>query len=339
MRLAKGLLMGSLLWAATLGTGATAQAAAVNVLLTPMDGQVVMNIRVRRSLWQRMRSRGGRFMVRVWLRGQNGWQQRRLFQMTRRKFVRNIPMSRFCSGTEYGRKRFAVQVGHIRDGLWFNRFTRSPQTNFIALHQDVTTLRCGRMPQDLPPGSPPAGANTSADMGQPPPPTQPPPTQPPPSFPPPTHSDTANDPTPPPPAQPPAPPQQIVVPESTSRGFASALKRQSSDSTRLRMLGNWLSGLRSRNELVSGRAVRRFIRVFSFDSNKINAARLLSRYVARPLRAAQVGAILSAFSFDSSKSKVVGYFCRGLADPGNTYIIAREFSFSGGKSYVMRTCR
>ncbi len=338
MRFVKGLALCTALWMAVLGIEHTAQAAAVNVMLTPMDGQLMMNIRVKRSMWQRSYYRGGRFTVRVWIRTPSGWQQRRVFPMMRRKFARTMPIARFCNAGEYGKKRIAVQVGYLRDGLWFNRFTRRPQQAFIALQQDITTLRCGAMPMDFPPGSPPAGANTSDDNMpgpggtpmQPPPPTGQEP-------PPPTGQE------PPPPGQDPpvvaAPPRPSVVSESQARSFAMSLKNQSFDDARMRMLGSWLAGLRARNEVLSSRSIRRFIRTFSFDKTKIDAARNLSRYALRPMRAAQVGAIVRVFSFDSSKLQVAAFFCQGLADPGNTYIIANEFSFSGSKARIMKICR
>ncbi|MCK6509265.1 DUF4476 domain-containing protein [Myxococcota bacterium] len=333
MRLFKGLVLCGALWMAMLGVEHSAQAQAINVVLTPMDGQVMMNIRVKRRVWRRMSMRGGRFMVRVWIRTPTGWQQRRIFPMMRRKFARSIPLARFCNPGEYGKKRLAVQVGGIRDGLWFNRFTRTPQQAFIALQQDITTLRCGSMPIDFPPGSPPAGANTSDDdmpapSGSP----VPPPSG---QEPPPSGQEL------PPPVvvvQPPPVPQISVVPESQARSFAAALSNQSFDDARMRMLGSWLAGLRSRNEVLTWRSIRRFIRVFSFDKSKIDAARNLSRYALRPMRAAQVGAIVRVFSFDSSKLQVVGYFCQGLVDRGNTYIIANEFSFQGSKDRVMQIC-
>jgi hypothetical protein len=103
------------------------------------------------------------------------------------------------------------------------------------------------------------------------------------------------------------------------------------------MLQQWLRNL-GQLKLIPYQ-VHRLSAVFSHDSDRLKAVRLMSRHVLRPLQVRQVINIVKTFSFSSNKTKAALYYCRGVADPTNLHLLANQFTFTAEKTRIMRGCR
>lgn len=119
--------------------------------------------------------------------------------------------------------------------------------------------------------------------------------------------------------------------------FFRSLKAARFSGTKRKTLASWLRGLGPRK--VKAQMVAKSISAFSFSSDKLKAARMLSRHVLRPLRARQVIRIVKQFRHSGPKVKAALMFCRGIADGANVHLIAAQFTFSSSKRKILRGCR
>jgi hypothetical protein len=239
-----------------------------------------------------------------------------------RKLTQLFPLSRFCAPSEDGRKRIAAQLGLQWQGYWRNRYTQQFQRDFSALQQEYMLIRCmGVLPNDPPPGTHVGGTNEEpVDL-----PTWDAPGAPAPVGPPPVIHRPA--------------PAMLVVPEERARRFRDRLLAERIESRRIQLLGGWLQRRREQNMFLSARSIRRFVKTFSFETNKLNATRVLSRRIATPYYAREIASILQLFQFEMNRQSAALFFCRGIADPQNFREITSLFNSRMNRRALRARCR
>lgn len=294
--------------------------------LTQSGDQINLYAEIGRPPWRFLRGQNGRAVVRISYRGPAAWDVIKRERFERRRLSASYPLRHICGGQTYGKRPVAAQIGLRLGRFWRNRATRSWQPDFVAYQTTRIIVHCGPLPGDMPPGTlsmplptgPTHWAMPSED-GNPPPPVAPPPVAPPPVEP------------PPPPAAP------LIVPRDTFENFYTTLRNERFDSGRYNVLHDWASRLGDLR-LTPGQIIR-ILTVFSFDSDRLRAARRLAIVALRPLRAGQVAAIIQTFRMDSVKQDAAFAYCRGLADPLNVGQITSRFAFESSRRRILAVCR
>lgn len=318
---------------------ADAQVRPTRITINVTNNDIFLLVKIPRRRYSRIVARNWHPTVRLWVRQTTGWSQVGIKAMQTRQYSRALSRNRICRHA-HGKVKMVLQLG-IRTGqVWWNRFTRTWQRDFISLQQQVAYIPCTEVPDDWPPGSPAQPSSAT----EPPPTEDLPPAQPPTPTPPPVHADPGQQPADPPqpsgqpPAEPPqAPPPPPVVDDSTFQTFHQSLKDNSFDNNRYTMLRNWLSRL---NQLkLKPTQIHSLLATFSFDNTRLKASRLAAAHVLRPLRVADVIEIIRGFSFGSHKLKAAFYYCQGLQDGLNINQLANQFTFSGERTKIMQGCR
>ncbi|MEM1010045.1 MAG: DUF4476 domain-containing protein, partial [Myxococcota bacterium] len=229
----------------------------------------------------------------------------------------------------FGERRVALQVGLRWRGWWRNRVQHRFQRNFISFAQSMGVVSCGAFPNTMPPGSfdgqapemtPFGGWKIPGDTPQP---TAP--------HAHPSHHDH-------PPTSPPPSSSVQMIPDVQARAFAASMNQLSYDSKKLVSLNNWLLRAERMRMKLRFRSVRRFVKQFGFDTNKMKAAHMLARHIVRPLKAAQVATLVRLVSFSTNKVKIAKLYCRPLADPLNIQILTKEFRYNDARVRIDRYC-
>lgn len=281
--------------------------------LTPNGKHVFALTRTTPNAFQRLQASQRILRTTIWIRRTNGWVRYSAFESSTRERTLTLSLRRMCFQAP-SHAQAVLQVAIRRGSLWWHRWNRRWQRNYIALHQVSTWLSC--RPLDLPPGSPPTGQGT-----------QPPPL-------------TVLGPAPQPqphPTAPSQPPPQLVVPKHLAFSFLRALRREIYDRNRIKLLKSWVERLRGYR--VRSKHITRYIKTFSSSTTRWKAARLLQPHIKQPVRIRHIIRIIRPFIYENTKRKVAILYCKGIIDPLNIHRLTAKFTYSASKQAILNQCK
>lgn len=326
----KGIVCLMFLCFVVVGKPQTSSARSPEITISSSDTDVVANVRLGRRSFRKAIDENRGFMVQAWVRDVKGWTRLGLYPMEKHRFVRSFDKQSIC-GRSCCPKRIAVQVGmwqevrgtgrrrphrrrprgRRRIRQWWNARTSDWQLEFVSLEQRILVVDCDSTPDDPPPGT--IIVQTTA----------PPPRR---VEPQPVHVEPPHE----------DPPIRVVAPDTVG-SFLRSLKNVAIESNRLKMLRGWVSGLRGLK--VDIRDIARVLKLFTFDSNRVEVARIMARHVFEPFTVKDLNRLLRHFSHDSNRYKAAAMYCKGIDEPLDAHHIGRVFSFDSYKRKITSHCR